>query len=66
MYRCFTCTIATESHYNKRTPPFGATDDSPSRHLGDYTHSHETVDKSTYSCYSLGECELCTPLEKVV
>lgn len=51
----------------RRTPPFGITTDSnkPSQHLGDYTHSHETVDKSTYSCHPIGECEQCTPLEKV-
>lgn len=56
-----------ETHLFGRTPPFGITNDtstSPSRHLGDYTHSHETVDKSTYSCHSIGECEVCDPLEK--
>ncbi|KAG2206150.1 hypothetical protein INT47_003799, partial [Mucor saturninus] len=50
----------------RRTPPFGITTNAnkSSQHLGDYTHSHETVDKSTYSCHSIGECEQCTPLEK--
>ncbi|CAO3628353.1 unnamed protein product [Mucor hiemalis] len=60
------CSFA-ESQLFGRTPPFGITNDtntSPSRHLGDYTHSHETVDKSTYSCHSIGECEVCDPLEK--
>ncbi|KAI9246004.1 hypothetical protein EDC94DRAFT_627657 [Helicostylum pulchrum] len=49
----------------RRTPPFGFADkeNKSSKHLGDYTHSHETVDKSTYSCYSIGECEVCSPLE---
>ncbi|KAL7317913.1 hypothetical protein PS15m_004208 [Mucor circinelloides] len=60
----FTITLA-ETQY-RRTPPFGVAQDtnSASRNLGDYTHSHETVDKSTYSCYSIGECQVCSPLEK--
>lgn len=69
MYRFLSRTAIAETiHINKRVAPFGQTTadgNSPSRHLGDYTHSHETVDKSTYSCYSLGECEVCSPLEKV-
>ncbi|KAI9486211.1 MAG: hypothetical protein EXX96DRAFT_35244 [Benjaminiella poitrasii] len=56
----FTLTIA--SIHNKRIPPFGST--SSSKRLGDYTHSHERVDKSTYSCFPIGECEPCFPLEK--
>ncbi|KAI7906283.1 uncharacterized protein BX663DRAFT_495888 [Cokeromyces recurvatus] len=43
-------------------PPFGST--SSSKSLGDYTHSHQVVDKSTYSCFPIGECEACSPLEK--
>ncbi|PHZ07322.1 uncharacterized protein RHIMIDRAFT_101276 [Rhizopus microsporus ATCC 52813] len=49
--------------HERRTPPFGIVEDS-NRRLGNYTHSHETVNKSTYSCYSIGECEVCSPLEK--
>ncbi|ORX59805.1 hypothetical protein DM01DRAFT_1333254 [Hesseltinella vesiculosa] len=33
-------------------------------HLGDYTHSHESIEKPTYTCVSLGQCDICTPLEK--
>jgi hypothetical protein len=60
-------TIALAETQYRRTPPFGVAQDtnSASRNLGDYTHSHETVDKSTYSCYSIGECQICDPLEKV-
>ncbi|KAI8067821.1 hypothetical protein BC940DRAFT_300542 [Gongronella butleri] len=32
--------------------------------LGNYTHSHETIEKPTYTCISLGECDICSPLEK--
>lgn len=66
LYSCiFTITLA-ETQY-RRTPPFGVAQDTnaASRNLGDYTHSHETVDKSTYTCYSIGECQVCSPLEKV-
>ncbi|KAI8988525.1 hypothetical protein BDF20DRAFT_336769 [Mycotypha africana] len=48
----------------KRTPPFGKNASDVSKKLGDYTHSHEKVDKSTYSCYPIGECEICSPLEQ--
>jgi hypothetical protein len=56
--------ILAETPY-RRTPPFGAVEDTAAKHLGDYTHSHETVDKSTYSCHPIGECQVCSPLEKV-
>ena len=50
--------------HEKRTPPFGIVEDG-NRRLGNYTYSHETVNKPTYSCYSIRECEVCSPLEKV-
>ncbi|CEI93860.1 hypothetical protein RMCBS344292_08086 [Rhizopus microsporus] len=40
--------------HEKRTPPFGIVEDG-NRRLGNY---------STYSCYSIRECEVCSPLEK--
>lgn len=57
---CFTCLAKVQ----KRIPPFGITDENSSQHLGDYTHSHETVDKSTFSCYPTEDCEVCSSLEK--
>ncbi|CEP08018.1 hypothetical protein [Parasitella parasitica] len=66
LYSFYIFGITVAETHNRRTPPFGVVQDghSGSRNLGDYTHSHETVDKSTYSCYSIGECQLCDPLEK--
>ncbi|CAO3590077.1 unnamed protein product [Absidia cylindrospora] len=48
---------------NKRAPPFPQATDLPVR-LGNYTHSHENVERPTYTCTSLGECDICTSLEK--
>jgi hypothetical protein len=56
--------ILAETPY-RRTPPFGTIEDTATKHLGEYTHSHETVDKSTYTCRSIGECQVCSPFEKV-
>ncbi|KAI8976098.1 hypothetical protein BDB01DRAFT_804543 [Pilobolus umbonatus] len=33
-------------------------------HLSDYTHSHENINKATFTCVSLGDCEVCSPLEQ--
>ncbi|KAI8374048.1 hypothetical protein EDC96DRAFT_498354 [Choanephora cucurbitarum] len=63
---CFLSVSILAKDLDKRAPPFNVETESVSgsRHLGDYTHSHETVDKSTYSCYAIGECEVCSPFEK--
>ncbi|KAI8063702.1 uncharacterized protein B0P05DRAFT_574262 [Gilbertella persicaria] len=54
--------VFAEHELYPRTPPFGIVEpNSASRHLGDYTHSHETVDKSTYSCFAIGECQKTQP-----
>ncbi|OBZ91713.1 hypothetical protein A0J61_00238 [Choanephora cucurbitarum] len=65
---CFISVSILAKDLDKRAPPFNVETESVSgsRHLGDYTHSHETVDKSTYSCYAIGECEVCSPFEKFI
>ncbi|KAI7871999.1 hypothetical protein BDF14DRAFT_1992710 [Spinellus fusiger] len=46
------------NYYDKRiAPPL-------SKSLGHYTHSHHNVKTSPYSCVSIGECDVCSPLEK--
>ncbi|KAI8346776.1 hypothetical protein BD560DRAFT_411271 [Blakeslea trispora] len=63
---CFILLSTVLAELDKRAPPFNIATESVggSRHLGDYTHSHETVGKSTYSCYATGECEVCSSFEK--
>ncbi|KAI9249431.1 hypothetical protein BDA99DRAFT_564392 [Phascolomyces articulosus] len=51
--------------FQKRAPPFTqGGDESIPHHLGNYTHSHEDVAEPTYSCTSIGECDVCTPFEQ--
>jgi hypothetical protein len=54
--------ITAETQY-RRTPPFQKTENTT--HLGDYTHSHENVEQLTFTCFPIGECQVCSPLEKV-
>lgn len=53
----------------KRAPPFtqdhDPTADNIPSHLGNYTHSHEDIEPPTYTCTPIGECDVCTPFEKV-
>ncbi|ORY97919.1 hypothetical protein BCR43DRAFT_490555 [Syncephalastrum racemosum] len=50
----------------KRAPPFSEPNavNNKNVHLGNYTHSHEDVEAPTYTCTPIGECDVCTPLEK--
>ncbi|KAI8384937.1 uncharacterized protein BYT42DRAFT_612601 [Radiomyces spectabilis] len=49
----------------KRAPPFeDDTVATPPVSLGNYTQSHEDIEKSTYTCTPIGECDVCTPIEK--
>ncbi|KAI8883574.1 hypothetical protein K501DRAFT_294579 [Backusella circina FSU 941] len=53
--------LTAETQY-RRTPPFQKSENTT--HLGDYTHSHENVEQLTFTCFPIGECEVCSPLEK--
>lgn len=57
---------SVQGFLNRRAPPFSQSPPPalPS-HLGNYTHSHENIDAPTYSCVPIGECDVCTPFEKV-
>ncbi|ORZ18042.1 hypothetical protein BCR42DRAFT_490694 [Absidia repens] len=53
---CFRISITLATvWYDKRALPSG---------LGRYTYSHENVEKPTYTCVPIGECDVCTALEK--
>lgn len=50
----------------ERAPPFASEDNEKiPPHLGNYTHSHEDIEAPTYTCVATGECDVCTPFEKV-
>ncbi|CAO3598661.1 unnamed protein product [Absidia cylindrospora] len=51
--------------YDKRASPFSQTPALPSG-LGRYTYSHENVEKPTYTCVPIGQCDVCTALEKKI
>ncbi|SAL95317.1 hypothetical protein [Absidia glauca] len=58
-----TTTLVLATLIDKRAPPFPQSANLPA-HLGNYTHSHENVEKPTYTCVLLGDCDVCTSLEK--
>ncbi|KAI9281202.1 hypothetical protein BY458DRAFT_499876 [Sporodiniella umbellata] len=64
LYAFFAIFSVCLAKHQLRSPPFGVIEKGDLQHLGDYTHSHETVTKPTYSCKPTGACEICSSFEK--